>query len=307
MASYKDYNNYNEQDKQSLVIDKLGRLKEAIDNMPSGGGGGIAFRSETEDGKLENDIKNFKLPSSITDLGDNALAGIFYKSTSLETVNLSSVKKISGDNVFNKAFDGCSNLKKIDLSGLTEFPSGKNFQTIMTSNTMSSLEEVDFSSVESIDLSNGLSALFYNKKIKKINLSSLKTVTGKGALNGFLGNADIREINLNSLESVIDETGMSSFLAGNANLEEVRFPSLRQLGRNSLQVAFYQCTSLKRVYFNVLGIDPSYSVSSSCFNNLLGGCSGVVLHFAAAAEQKISTLSGYPNFGGTDTVVLFDL
>lgn len=34
---------------------------------------------------------------------------------------------------------------------------------------------------------------------------------------------------------------------------------------------------------------------------------GCTVHFPAAIQAKIETMTGYPNFGGTNTTVLFDL
>ncbi|MBR2239844.1 MAG: leucine-rich repeat protein [Bacilli bacterium] len=113
------------------------------------------------------------------------------------------------------------------------------------------------------------------------------------------------------------------------------FPELKYIGGTTsvLQYAFYQCTSLTTVsfpkveeitcplafsycfsncssltdvYFNAL-TSNSFGSYTNQFSNMLSRCTGVTLHFPSGLQNTISSLSGYPNFGGTDTIVLFDL
>lgn len=60
------------------------------------------------------------------------------------------------------------------------------------------------------------------------------------------------------------------------------------------------------------GLDQDLATSSfgsrtNQFSNMLYGVRGCTVHFPASTQTKIETMSGYPNFGGTNTTVLFDL
>jgi hypothetical protein len=44
------------------------------------------------------------------------------------------------------------------------------------------------------------------------------------------------------------------------------------------------------------------------FKNMLSGCTDVTIHFPANLNpSKVSVLDTYPDFGGTNTTILFDL
>lgn len=69
---------------------------------------------------------------------------------------------------------------------------------------------------------------------------------------------------------------------------------------------FGGCTSLKEVRFPALTAN-SFGSSTNQLSNMLTGVTDCTLHFPAAAQAKIERMSSYPNFGGTNTTVLFDL
>ena len=70
--------------------------------------------------------------------------------------------------------------------------------------------------------------------------------------------------------------------------------------------AFYGCSKLTSLSFPALTAD-SFGSAVDQFDNMLSGVTGCTVHFPAAIQAKIETMTGYPNFGGTNTTVLFDL
>jgi hypothetical protein len=77
-------------------------------------------------------------------------------------------------------------------------------------------------------------------------------------------------------------------------------------GSNIFNQAFASCSSLTSVSFPALAAD-SFGSYINQFNNMLRNCSNVTVHFPASTQAKVEAMTGYPNFGGTNTTVLFDL
>ena len=70
--------------------------------------------------------------------------------------------------------------------------------------------------------------------------------------------------------------------------------------------AFYGCSKLTSLSFPALTVD-SFGSEVGQLDRMLSGVTGCTVHFPAAIQAKIETMTGYPNFGGTNTTVLFDL
>ena len=105
-------------------------------------------------------------------------------------------------------------------------------------------------------------------------------------------------VDLQSNASVIK----SGVCSGDTYLESVNLPSATKIGAS----AFQNCTALANVYFNS---DISWSsVLTNPFNQMLYGCSNVTVHFKSSMQSAISALSSaIAGFGGSDTVILYDL
>ena len=97
-----------------------------------------------------------------------------------------------------------------------------------------------------------------------------------------------------------------------SSLITVKFQSARGAGNspNLFNSCFRNCTSLQDVYYSALRAG-SFSNYSNQFTSMLSGTNGVTLHFPKnldpqTGDTTISALTGYPNFGGTNTVLAFD-
>lgn len=172
------------------------------------------------------------------------------------------------------------------------------------------LASVDMSSVTSITGSSSLTSAFQGcTSLQSVNLSSLKLITGSYAFsNAFKGCTSLNSVDFTSLEE-ISSAPFSGAFNGCTALSSLSFPSLSNL-TNANNVfnrnVFSGCTSLKNIYFPALK-SSSFAPYNSQFDGIVNGLDGCALHFPAAIQAKIETMSGYPNFGGTNTIVLFDL
>lgn len=86
------------------------------------------------------------------------------------------------------------------------------------------------------------------------------------------------------------------------------FPDLDNLTtKGALVNCFSGCTGLTSVSFPALKTTSFGSTNKDQLNNLVYGVTGCTIHFPSNLSSKVSSLTGYPNFGGTSTSVLFDL
>lgn len=77
-------------------------------------------------------------------------------------------------------------------------------------------------------------------------------------------------------------------------------------GGSAMYSCFSYCTGITTLSFPAL-TSTSFGTQTSQFNNMLFGVTGCTIHFPSSVQAKVETLTGYPNFGGTNTIVLFDL
>lgn len=130
--------------------------------------------------------------------------------------------------------------------------------------------------------------------------------------SAFYGCTGIVSANLDALETCNTTSAMQSCFILCSNLVTASFGSLRQIyGSNALNTAFAYATKIANIYFNAL-TTSSFSTTKSQFSQMMQGTGSTVIHtihFPSNLESTIQTLTGYPNFGGTNGYVIlaFDL
>lgn len=107
---------------------------------------------------------------------------------------------------------------------------------------------------------------------------------------------DLEEINMSYC--------FNSFLNGQTNVTEVHFPKLYRIqGSSSFAYAFQNMGANKlHLYFNAFNSTYASSNVSVMGTNMLSNTTGATLHFPSNLSGTITS-----NFGGTNTVRLFDL
>lgn len=141
-------------------------------------------------------------------------------------------------------------------------------------------------------------------------------------VNSFLGDVDANGVLLApTVPANIIFTGVKGIAAYDANnsvlvrkfhnlttITSASFPDLDNLTtKGALGNCFSGCTSLTSVSFPALKTTSFGSTNKDQLNNLVSGVIGCAIHFPSNLSSKVSSLTGYPNFGGTNTSVLFDL
>lgn len=174
-------------------------------------------------------------------------------------------------------------------------------------NNISSLVAVDMSSVTTIS---GAKALYnaFNRcsNLASVDMRSLVTVSSESAFyRTFWFCTSLTSVNVGSLATVSGATAFQYTFESCAGLTSISFDSLSSItGKNAFNGAFADCGALTSVSFPKALYFGGWK---NQFSSMLSGCQNVTLHFKDGMQSTISTLTGYPNFGGTNTVITFDL
>lgn len=223
----------------------------------------------------------FSLPEDAKDVDTYTFWYAFYSSTGIKKFDAHSVEKISYGYAFARCCQNASNLEEIDFSNLERIYMNANYAFQNAFASCTKLTEVSFPKLTSIDTQQAFSYAFsLCSNLTKAEFPLLQTVTGTQGLGYAFQNC--------------------------SKLTNVNFDSLSTITGNSvLYYAFRSCTSLKELRFPSLSnIGTSYT---NQFSNMLSGVTGCTIHFPSSIQSNIQGMSGYPNFGGTNTTVLFDL
>lgn len=154
-----------------------------------------------------------------------------------------------------------------------------------------------------------LAYAFYScPSLTSVDLSSLTKVSGEDAFyEAFYKCTALTSVDLSSLTTLSGRNALAYAFDVCTALTSVDFSSLTTVsGYHALYNTFSRCSSLTSLSFPALTVS-GLQYGSSQFDNMLYGVTGCTVHFPAAVQTKIEATSGYPNFGGTNTTVLFDL
>lgn len=219
-----------------------------------------------------------------TDLGNSALNYTFiYKK--IKTLIFPDVIQISGVSCCNHMCDSCLNLLTVSFPNLKIISGYSAFLNSFSSCTK--LRSINFSKLESITADKTCYEMFRTcMALTTIEFPELTTISGQqSCYYMFISCTALKTVNLPKLSNVS--------------------------GNNCLNNLCQGCTNLEHIYFNALNTS-SFGSYTNQFNNLLSRTGNTVthtLHFPLNMESTISTLTGYPNFGGTSgaVVLAYDL
>ena len=218
--------------------------------------------------------------SGVTDLGNVKFAYAYENDQDITgTVDFSDLVNIGKDAGLYYTFHGCNGITSVDLSGLKTISGtcGNSFYEC-----------------------NGLI---------NVDMQNLVSISGQGTCNAMFARCkNLTSVNISSLTTLSSYSNYCAAMFSQCSkLQTIRFASLSNIkSATCLNFVVSDCTSLTDLYFPALDSN-SFGSYTSQFNNMLSGCSGVTVHFPNNLSSVISSLSGYPNFGGTNTTVLYDL
>lgn len=166
----------------------------------------------------------------------------------------------------------------------------------------SDIKTFSFSTVKSIGLS-GCESMFGLSDLESVDVSGIEIIKASGFRGTFMG-AKIKELVFSKLTSLTGGSSFQEMCYYSRQLTKAEFPVLSTIsGSYALNSAFVG-TKISELSFPAL----SHVETSNQFDNMLLDVSGCTVHFPANLESVMgqwpSVLGG---FGGTNTVVLFDL
>lgn len=231
-------------------------------------------------------------------------------------VNTSTIDKISGVTPLSiqyiKDLTGkiiCAG-SLIDLDGATDIYEHLLEYKYMNNEVIGG--EIDFSSLKTLSQGYALQETFKNcPYITSIRFDNLLKICGTEytCKSTFEDCVALETVNFDNLFEISGYTQCEDMFKGCTSLESVSFPSLRKL-QNNFTGTFANCTSLKHLYFPKLDATQfkmeEWESSVYVFNGMLTGVTGCTIHLPTDFQMDVGLLNGYPNFGGTNTVVLLD-
>lgn len=166
------------------------------------------------------------------------------------------------------------------------------------------LTTVNMSTIQSIS-DFGCYEMFEYSSITSLDLSSLTSISQSGCDDMCEYCRSLVSVNLQSLTTV-GQLGLSSAFAFTA-LTSMTFPSLTTLGSSAMTYCFWGTQHLTSLSFPAL-TSNSFGSYTNQFSNMLLSVSGCTVHFPSNLQSVIGSWSDVVNgFGGTNTIVLFDL
>lgn len=172
---------------------------------------------------------------------------------------------------------------------------------------------LDLSSLTTLSGANAMSSCFYGcAGITSVNLSSLTTISAQEVCSStFQDCTGITSVDVSSLTTISGYFACGYMFQGCTGLTSMVLSSLTSItGGQACRFMFAGCSNLTTLSFPAL-TSTSFGASSA-FNNMLNGVTGCTVHFPSNLDPQngstvISSLTGYPNFGGTNTILAFDL
>lgn len=155
----------------------------------------------------------------------------------------------------------------------------------------------------------GLAYAFYGSTtLEEADLSSITEIPGGNAMQYTFGSCSkLKKVDVSNIRTATASNTFASCFYGAKGLTEIRFDSLETItGSSCFSTAFRNITTLTDVYFPAL-TPNSFGSYVNQFNNCVQGNTGVTIHFPASVQANIEGMTGYPNFGGTNTIIAFDL
>ena len=153
----------------------------------------------------------------------------------------------------------------------------------------------------------GLNYTFYGcTSLTSVDLSNVTSIGSFGLSDAFESCTSLTSTGLDNVTSIGDY-GLNYTFYGCTSLTSVDLSNVTSIGDGGLSSAFRRCTSLTSLSFPKLNSN-SFGSYTNQFNNMLRGVTGCTVHFPSNLESVIGSWSSVTNgFGGTDTVILFDL
>lgn len=152
--------------------------------------------------------------------------------------------------------------------------------------------------------------MFQSSWITTASMPELKTISGNSACQSMFSMSRVSSVNLSKLETV-STNGLWSAFYDCDYLSSITFDSLKNIDAGYVFYKAFENSGIQSISFPAL-TSTSFGVYNNQFVSMLSGVTGCTIHFPtnlnpANGSTVISSLNGYPDFGGTNTIILYDL
>lgn len=237
----------------------------------------------------------------------------YMRSTTSEKIDFTGVKYLEVG--MGKAYYQNQNISGMVSFGDIEEIKGSSQTCMDMYSSCPNITIADMSSVKII-ASGGATELCYgtyrsSTGLVKVDLSSLTLVNGSRTFNQFCRYCtSLVEVDIRSLETIGSYATYCFTEAFNHcdAMTKFEFPSLSSMAVSGVfSYTFAGCANLASLWFYALNSN-SFGAVTNQFNDMLYNCSGVTVHFPIAIQSTIGSWSSVTSgFGGTNTIVLFDI
>ena len=165
---------------------------------------------------------------------------------------------------------------------------------------LSKLETVDFSYLDTINVTNMYRMFYECSSLKEIDLSLLDTSNVTNMSLMFSGCSSLKEIDLSSLNT-LNVTDMSGVVYGCSSLTNVNFGNINTLNVTNMSGMFQQCSSLKEIDLSSLA-----TINVTSMRAMFMGCSSLTnVNFGNINTTNVTDMAGM--FSGCSSLVTIDL
>lgn len=279
---------------------------------------------------------------NVEDIAGYAMYSLFAYNTNFErNVTFKDLTGLNSGYSLNTTFRG-SGIKSIAFPELVYIYYGGSNSLEYCCADCTSLTSVSFPKLTGVVGSNALHYFCQNDTgLTSISFPELTTITGVSALSDFgYGCSNVTSVTFPKLTTVSGISGCSYLCYNMTKLPSITFPELTTVsartafsyafsgcsmlttatfpklssmtGASAFSNAFNNCKAVTDIYFPALTTNSFGSTNKNQFNNMMantGNTTTHTIHFPSNLQSKISTLTGYPLFGGTSgyVVLSFDL
>lgn len=169
--------------------------------------------------------------------------------------------------------------------------------------------DVDFNNIQRVTGNEAFYSAFANLNGNVLKIKNIVSVTGQQAFRATFSYSSFENVDIDfgKIEDLSGYYCMLNCFTNSTGLPEViRFTNLTDISGGG---TFYMCfwgTEITDIYFNSL-TTQSFGGNLDNFDYMLFFVDGCTLHFPSNLSSFVPTLNGYPNFGGTNTTIIYDL
>lgn len=208
-----------------------------------------------------------------------------------------------------KAFYSCSTAGNVSFPGITSINAGNQGSHFEDAFCQSGITSFAMDNLTTLSGDRLFYRCFSSSKIESVSFDKLESITFGGNVFGYAFQYCTRltSVNFRSLKIVNGTECLSYAFSNCTGLTSVTFDSLDDIKTPSpMRRTFERCTSLQTLSFPALKT-TSFNTYTNVMYDVLFGVTGCTVHFPSNMADTMAVQGASNGFGGTNTVILYDL